>query len=80
MKKISIEIPKEQKQILLDALNLLEVALKSLDNNEVDISYKLFDILTLKAMLNQTSLIINLPFDLYENFAIINGIDFPNYK
>ena len=30
-------------------------------------------------MLNKTELVVNLPFDVYENFTSINGVDFPNY-
>ena len=79
MKKVSQEIPQGQKEILIEALNIMESALKILKSDEENLNYKLFDILTLKAMLNKTELVVNLPFDVYENFTNINGVDFPNY-
>jgi len=79
MKKVSQEIPQSQKEILIEALNIMESALKTLKSDEENLNYKLFDILTLKAMLNKTELVVNLPFDVYENFTSINGVDFPNY-
>ena len=79
MKKVSQEIPKSQKEILIEALNIMESTLKTLKSDEESLNYKLFDILTLKAMLNKTELVVNLPFDVYENFTSINGVDFPNY-
>ena len=79
MKKVSQEIPQGQKEILIEALNIMESALKTLKSDDENLNYKLFDILTLKAMLNKTELVVNLPFDVYENFTSINGVDFPNY-
>lgn len=79
MTKVSQEIPQGQKEILIEALNIMESALKILKSDEENLNYKLFDILTLKAMLNKTELVVNLPFDVYENFTNINGVDFPNY-
>lgn len=79
MKKVSQEIPQGQKEILIEALDIMESALKTLKSDEESLNYKLFDILTLKAMLNRTDLVVNLPFDVYENFTSINGVDFPNY-
>ena len=79
MKKVSQEIPQGQKEILIEALNIMESALKTLKSGDVDLEYKLFDILTLKAMLNETELVVNLPFEVYEKFTSINGVDFPNY-
>jgi hypothetical protein len=80
MKKVSQTIPEEQKQILTEALTIMEVALQTLNSDDEAIDYKLFDILTLKAMLNRTELVVNLPFDVYDNFTAINGIDFPHYR
>jgi hypothetical protein len=79
MKKVIQEIPQEQKEILIEALNIMESALKTLKSDDENLNYKLFDVLTLKAMLNKTELVVNLPFDVYENFTSINGVDFPNY-
>ncbi len=79
MKKVSQEIPQGQKEILIEALNIMESALKTIKSDDSDIDYKLFDILTLKAMLNKTELVVNLPFEVYEKFTSINGVDFPNY-
>lgn len=80
MKKVTQEIPQGQKEILIEALNIMESALKTLKSDDENLNYKLFDILTLKAMLNKTELVVNLPFDVYENFTSINGVDFPNYE
>ena len=80
MKKVSQVIPQEQVRILKEALSLLEVALKSIPLDEhSNLHYKLFDITTLRAMLNQTELVVNLPFDVYKNFSSINPVDFPMY-
>lgn len=82
MKKVSQKIPQSQKDILIESLNIMESVLKSLKSENIDeenLNYKLFDILTLKAMLNKTELVVNLPFDVYEDFTFINGVDFPNY-
>ena len=79
MKKVSQEIPQGQKEILIEALNIMESALKTLKIDDENLNHKMFDILTLKAMLNKTELVVNLPFEVYENFTSINGVDFPNY-
>ena len=79
MLKVSQEIPQGQKEILIEALNIMESVLKTLKSDNVNLEYKLFDILTLKAMLNKTELVVNLPFEVYERFTSINGVDFPNY-
>ena len=79
MKKVSQVIPNSQKEILIEALNLMDGALKTLKSDEESLNHKLFDILTLKAMLRQTELVVNLPFDVYKNFTMINGVDFPDY-
>lgn len=78
-KKVSQEIPQEQKEILIEALNIMESALRTLKSDDENLNHKMFDILTLKAMLNKTELVVNLPFDVYEKFTSINGVDFPNY-
>lgn len=81
MKKITLTIPAEQVQIILQSLNVLESALNTLinkyDQNELD--SKLFDIHTLKALLNKTELVVNLPMEVYDNFTALNGVDFPEY-
>lgn len=82
MKKISQKIPQGQKDILIESLNIMESVLKALQSDDKDdenLNYKIFDVLTLKAMLNKTELVVNLPFDVYEEFTFINGVDFPNY-
>jgi len=79
MKKVSQEIPQGQKEILIEALNVMESALKTLKVDDDNLDYKLFDILTLKAMLDKAELVVNLPFDVYENFTSISGVDFPDY-
>jgi hypothetical protein len=80
MKKVSQVIPKEQKDILVEALNIMEVALKTLKSEDESLAHKLFDILTLKAMLNDTELVINIPFEDYEYFSTVNGVDFASYN
>ena len=79
MKKVSQEIPQGQKEILVEALSIMESALKTLKSEDENLHHKIFDILTLKAMLNKTELVVNLPFDVYDKFTAINGVDFPNY-
>jgi hypothetical protein len=79
MKKVSQVIPKEQVEILVESLNVLEAALKTVDDKSENLNYKLFDILVLKALLNKTEVVVNVPFELYEKFTAENGVDFPNY-
>jgi hypothetical protein len=79
MKKVSQVIPKEQKDILVKGLKIMEVTLKALKSEDENLNYMLFDIATLKAMLNGTELVVNIPFESYESFSEINGIDFPSY-
>jgi hypothetical protein len=79
MKKVSQVIPKEQVEILVESLNVLEAALKTVDDKSENLNYKLFDILVLKALLNKTEVVVNVPFELYEKFTDENGVDFPNY-
>lgn len=81
MKKVSQVIPKEQVDILVEALDALESKIKSGEVNSEDeaTNYKLFDILTLRAMLNKTEVVVNVPMDLFENFTAENGVDFPKY-
>lgn len=81
MKKVSQVIPKEQVAIIKEALSLLKDRLKNLNPNgsDTEMNHKLFDVLTLTAMLNKTEMVVNLPFDVYEKFTSLNGIDFPEY-
>lgn len=81
MKKISQVIPTTQVEILKEALSMMEATLKVVNKNgqDMNLNHKEFDILTLKAMLNNTEVVINLPFDVYNRFTTINGIDFPEY-
>ena len=83
MKKVTQTLPKPQVKIITEALSMLENTLKSLkDYGETDdnIDYKIFDILTLKALLNSSEVDLQIPFETYENFTAINGIDFPIYS
>ena len=79
MVKVTQIIPAAQVQIIKDSLDLLEVALKSLRTSDSEVQHKLFDIMTLKAMLNGTKVIIELPMYQYDNFTADNGVDFPEY-
>jgi hypothetical protein len=79
MKKVSQVIPKSQKEILVQALDIMESAIKTIKSEDEALNHKLFDILTLKALFNQTELVVNLPFKVYDNFTSINGVDFPEY-
>ena len=79
MKKVIQLLPETQKQILVESLNLMQSALKTLNTEDEGLNYKLFDIETLKALLNKTEIVIKLPFEVYENFTQINGVDFPDY-
>ena len=81
MKRVTQVLPNEQVDILKEALSIMEVALASINkNNETEqLNHKIFDIFTLKGMLNNTEVSISLPFDVYENFTSLNGVDYPNY-
>ena len=79
MKQVKQIIPEGQKDILIEALNLMELALNTINSNDENLHSKLFDILTLKALLNNTELVVNLSFDHYNRFTAINGVDFPNF-
>jgi hypothetical protein len=80
MKKVSQKIPKEQVLIMVTALTMLETAIGTLKTDDQEVRYKLFDIATLKALLNTSEVVVELPFELYENFTALNGIDFPLYS
>lgn len=81
MKKVSQILPIGQVEILKEALSIMEATLKVINKNgqDMNLNHKEFDILTLKAMLNNTEVVINLPFDVYDRFTAINGVDFPEY-
>ena len=79
MKSVSQVLPKEQVEILVESLCLLKSVLENLKTNSNTIQYKVFDIQVLKGLLNQSDVVINIPFDLYENFTARNGVDFPNF-
>lgn len=80
MKKVSQVIPGSQVAIIVEALNMMQSALKRLETEHQTINNKIFDIETLKALMNETEVVINIPFDKYEYFSQINGIDFPIYS
>jgi len=83
MLKISQIIPKEQKDIIINALTIREIQLKKdaliyTGDDLQDINYELFDINTLKKILQyEINVVLN---DLqYEHFSSINKVDFPIY-
>lgn len=81
MKKVSQILPIEQIEILKEALSIMEATLKvvNINGQDMNLNHKELDILTLKAMLTNTEVVINLPFDVYNRFTTINGVDFPEY-
>lgn len=79
MIKVKTKIPVEQKEILIDALSILEVALRALKTEEDAVHYKIFDIQTLKALFRESELEVSLPLKNFNEFTHRNGIDFPNY-
>lgn len=79
MRKVRQVIPEAQKEVFAEALSIMEAALKTVKNGDENLNRKLFDILTLKALLNKTELVVILPLDVYENFTANNGVDFPEY-
>ena len=80
MKKVAQKLPRKQVEILVESLELLGLLLNKVSTvNNQDLEHKLFDIMTLKAMLNSGDVVINLDFKTYEKFTSLNGIDFPEY-
>lgn len=83
MLKISQELPKEQKSIILTALlyresKLMEFVKKNKRKNiiDVEIDSELFDILVLKQMLNYEINVVLTKSEL-DNFTNINGVSLP---
>ena len=78
--RISERIPADQKQIIQEALNLLEFSLKTLSEEDMseNIRHKLFDILQLRGMLNE-DVVIEMSKERFDNFTSNNGVDFPEY-
>jgi uncharacterized membrane protein YheB (UPF0754 family) len=80
MKKVTQKLPRKQVDIIIESLDLLGLVLNKISNvDNPDLEHKLFDIMTLKAMLNSGDLVVNIDFKTYENFTSLNGIDFPEY-
>ncbi len=78
--KISQTLPKEQVKIILEGLKLVEFHLNILDDSEKseNIRYKLFDILQLKALLDQ-DVVVEMSKEDFDNFTTKYGVDFPIY-
>ena len=78
--KISQTIPKEQVKIILEGLKLLEFHLNILDDSEKsqNVHYKQFDILQLKALLEQ-DVVVEMSKEDFDNFTSNYGVDFPEY-
>lgn len=79
--KIKVEVlPEGQKKVLRDALNTYKAALETIEKNgsNMDVEHVLFDILTLKALLNY-DVEIRLTQEQLERFTADNGVDFPEY-
>jgi hypothetical protein len=84
MSKKIIELPKGQKDIIINALVHREEALKEAlkrgyeEKDQMDIEHELFDILCLKAFLGyKTTIVLTEP--QVEHFTAINGVDIPTY-
>ena len=83
MKKISQTLPKEQKDIIIYALDKREQQLKEdakryTGTDAESIAHELFDILTLKALLQyEVNVVLN--DQQHYAFTSVNGVDYPEY-
>ena len=83
MKNISQTLPKSQKDIIIYALEKREQQLKEDvkhydGTDQASMHYELFDIMTLKALLEYKVDVV-LSDSQHEHFTAINGIDYPEY-
>ena len=78
-KSVKQVIPAAQKQIIIDALNIMLKFLEGLKSEDENVHYKMFDILCLKGMLSGE---VSAEFSMneYEKFCSNHGVDFPIYS
>ena len=77
--KIVQVIPEAQVEILKDALDVYETAIKTLkSDDDMSINYKVFDIAVLKGLL-KSKVSIEMSEAKYNSFTHDNGVDFPKY-
>ena len=78
--KITQELPKDQKEILVKAVNLYLAVIEVTPDYEGDNSrdYLKFDLITLKGMLSGNVVCEFTP-DQVDEFTQNNGVDFPEY-
>ena len=83
--KRTVNIPKEQKQIIVDALKSYQATAKSLispTTEDQELIYKDFDMTSLIGMFKDTDIDIRveLPEALHDSFVHKHGVDFPIYS
>lgn len=80
MKK-TINLPAEQKQHIVEALQVYKVVLRTLKNDIYGHEYRNFDMTCLTAMFKDPDIDIRveLPEELHDSFVHKHGVDFPIY-
>jgi hypothetical protein len=83
--KRTVNIPKEQKQIIVDALKSYQATAKSLispTTEDQELIYKDFDMTSLIGIFKDTDIDIRveLPEQLHDGFVHKHGVDFPVYS
>ena len=83
--KRTVNIPKEQKQIIVDALKSYQATAKSLispTTEDQELIYKDFDMTSLIGIFKDTDIDIRveLPEALHDSFVHKHGVDFPIYS
>ena len=83
--KRTVNMPKEQKRIIVDALKSYQATAKSLispTTEDQELIYKDFDMTSLIGIFKDTDIDIRveLPEALHDNFVHQHGVDFPIYS
>lgn len=77
------KIPQSQQDIIVKSLRVYKEFLDTLPNKDrLDINFRNFDIKTLIAIFKDMKVDINYKLDqeIFDSFALRNGIDFPEYN
>lgn len=79
--KVTQRIPETQVDILLKALNVLEMSIKTVNNYNMVASSDsaLYDITTLKGLLKHCTVEVKTDVRTVENFVSLANVDFPEY-
>ena len=74
-------LPQSQKDIIIEALSLLETKCKEaleLNEDDMNAAHKSFDVMTLKSMMNYDVNVV-LTQEKFNRFTADNGVDFPEF-